>query len=174
MVQISGIHQLRLVVYPIIIEFYTIYIPTGAGFLPSTVAVHFKSATGSTWPFQRNSNSYGSQLFNSIVTQLDVRFVPGSSTDLSGLWHKGKDFRAPQVETYVVSSNQLNFDISYGYMVIYAITQVPPQNRGVHEGYWPLCNQPLHSPKLTAIAPEDRPQKPQKGKDRVRTTNFQV
>ena len=133
---------------PLFTEWNTIYIPTGAGFLPSRVSFHFKSATGSTWPLQRNSNSCWSfQLFNSIVTQLDVRFVPGSSTDLSGLWHKGKDFRALQVETYVVSSSQLNLDIIYEYMVIYAITQ--PQNWGVHKGYWPLCAQPLHSPKLT-------------------------
>ena len=35
MVQKSGDHQLRLVVYPIIYK--VLYIPGGAGFLPSTV-----------------------------------------------------------------------------------------------------------------------------------------
>jgi len=35
MVQKSGLHQLRLVVYPII--YRVSYIPGGAGFLPSTV-----------------------------------------------------------------------------------------------------------------------------------------
>ena len=37
MVQKSSDHQLRLVVYPIIYK--VIYIPSGAGFLPSTVYV---------------------------------------------------------------------------------------------------------------------------------------
>jgi len=38
MVQKSGDHQLRLVVYPII--YRVLYIPGGAGFLPSIVSTH--------------------------------------------------------------------------------------------------------------------------------------
>ena len=38
MVQKSGVHQLRLVVYPISYRDF-FYIPGGAGFLPSTVTV---------------------------------------------------------------------------------------------------------------------------------------
>ena len=38
MVQKSGVHQLRLAVYPII--YWVLYIPGGAGFLPSTVVLY--------------------------------------------------------------------------------------------------------------------------------------
>ena len=39
MVQKSGVHQLRLVAYPII--YRVLYIPGGAGFLPSTVVLYY-------------------------------------------------------------------------------------------------------------------------------------
>ena len=44
MVQKSGIHQLRLVVYPII--YRVIYIPGAVGFLPSTV---WETSRSSNW-----------------------------------------------------------------------------------------------------------------------------
>ncbi len=44
MVQKCGVHQLRLVVYPII--YRVLYIPGGAGFLPSTVALMLFLFTG--------------------------------------------------------------------------------------------------------------------------------
>ena len=43
MVQKSGEHQLRLVVYPIIYK--VLYIPGGAGFLPSTVCSYYSYIT---------------------------------------------------------------------------------------------------------------------------------
>ena len=47
MVQKSGKHQMRLVVFPIIYK--VIYIPGGAGFLPSTLASMYDGIFTCTW-----------------------------------------------------------------------------------------------------------------------------
>ena len=48
MVQKSGDHQLRLVVFPIFCRVF--YIPGGAGFLPSTVVTGFVVMVGDNYP----------------------------------------------------------------------------------------------------------------------------
>ena len=65
MVQKSGDHQLRLVVYPIVSK--VLYIPGGAGFLPSTV-VH-----ECTWNYEKQWSVFLERLLiQSFVVHFSV------------------------------------------------------------------------------------------------------